>query len=46
MGTAIILLVLSTGLVMSLAITLLVEEFLLKGFFHVVYARQSRRPQP
>jgi hypothetical protein len=46
MGTAITLLVLITALLVSLALTLLVEEFLLKGFFHMVYDQQSRKPQP
>ncbi len=46
MGIAITFVVLIAVLFVSLALTLLVEEFLLKGFFRVVYAQQSRKPQP
>lgn len=46
MGIAITFVVLIAVLFVSLALTVLVEEFLLKGFFRVVYAQQSRKPQP
>lgn len=45
MQTAITLLVMATSLVLSVLLALMAEEFLMKGFFRIVYARQQRPPE-
>jgi hypothetical protein len=45
MEITVTLLTLLSGLVVSLILALVTEEFFFRGFFRMVYAQQSRRPQ-